>query len=69
MKEWTFHWHDISEEPPIGTKAIVQDVEDNMMIGTFTEWGWTFPCYVAKSVAWTEQPPKYEANNNKKKGI
>lgn len=42
--------------------AICINRHGNMMIGTYTEWGWMFPCYFEIPTHWMPlpQPPKGE---------
>ena len=42
--------------------AICINRHGDMMIGTYTEWGWMFPCYFEEPTHWTPmpQPPKGE---------
>lgn len=44
-------------------KAICLNMDGEMMIGTYTEWGWMFPCYFEEPTHWMPlpQPPKGEA--------
>ena len=44
-------------------KAICLNRDGEMMIGTYTEWGWMFPCYFEGPTHWMPlpQPPKGEA--------
>ena len=37
-------------------KAICLNRHGDMMIGTYTEWGWMFPCYYEKPTHWTPLP-------------
>ena len=41
-------------------KAICLNRHGDMMIGTYTEWGWMFPCYYDKPTHWMSlpEPPK-----------
>lgn len=43
-------------------KAICLSRDGEMMIGTYTEWGWMFPCYFEEPTHWMPlpQPPKGE---------
>lgn len=40
-------------------RAIVCNKHGDMMIGTYTNWGWMFPCYFEKPVAWIPLPEPY----------
>ena len=42
--------------------AICINRHGDMMIGTYTEWGWMFPCYFESPTHWMPipQPPKGE---------
>ena len=42
--------------------AICLNRHGDMMIGTYTEWGWMFPCYFEGPTHWMQlpQPPKGE---------
>ena len=37
-------------------KAICLNRHGDMMIGTYTEWGWMFPCYYEKPTHWMPLP-------------
>lgn len=51
--------------PEVYQKAIVIDKEGNMMIGTYTNWGWIFPAYFANDpLAWMPLPKPYKEENN-----
>ena len=43
-------------------KAICIDADGDIIIGTYTEWGWMFPCYFKRPTHWMPipQPPKGE---------
>lgn len=43
-------------------KAICLNRDGEMMIGTYTEWGWMFPCYFKSPTHWMPlpEPPKGE---------
>ena len=42
--------------------AICINRHGDMMIGTYTEWGWVFPCYFERPTHWKQlpEPPKGE---------
>lgn len=44
-------------------KEICLNRDGEMMIGTYTEWGWMFPCYFEEPTHWMPLPqlPKGEA--------
>lgn len=45
-------WIPVSERlPEVFEKAICTDGE-SMMIGTYTRYGWVFPCYFREPIAW-----------------
>ena len=37
-------------------KAICLNRDGEMMIGTYTEWGWMFPCYFEEPTHWMPLP-------------
>ena len=37
--------------------AICINRHGDMMIGTYTEWGWMFPCYFESPTHWMPLPP------------
>ena len=41
-------------------ETICIDADGDMMIGTYTEWGWMFPCYFKSPTHWMPlpEPPK-----------
>ena len=59
VQEW-ISVDDRLPDPP--DRAICLDEDGNMMLGTYTEWGWIFPCYFAEPTHWMPlpQPPKGE---------
>ena len=59
VQEW-ISVKDRLPDPP--DRAICLDEDGNMMLGTYTEWGWLFPCYFAEPTHWMPppQPPKGE---------
>ena len=48
--------------PEQGEEAICIAADGDMMIGTYTVWGWMFPCYFEDLTHWMPipQPPKGE---------
>ena len=40
--------------------AICINRHGDMMIGTYTEWGWMFPCYFESPTHWMPLPPAPE---------
>ena len=40
-------------------QTICIDSRGKMMIGTYGEYGWTFPCYMNEPVAWMPLPEPY----------
>ena len=59
VQEW-ISVDDRLPDPP--DRAICLDEDGNMILGTYTEWGWLFPCYFAEPTHWMPlpQPPKGE---------
>ena len=59
VQEW-ISVNDRLPEPKEETICI--DTDGNMMIGTYTEWGWMFPCYFKSPTHWMPlpEPPKGE---------
>ena len=59
VQEW-ISVNDRLPEPKEETICI--DTDGNMMIGTYTEWGWMFPCYFKEPTYWmpVPEPPKGE---------
>ena len=59
VQEW-ISVNDRLPEPKEETICI--DTDGNMMIGTYTEWGWMFPCYFKSPTHWMPLPeqPKGE---------
>ena len=54
-------WIPCNEQLPEGyQKAILCNRHGEMMIGTWTEFGWMTPCYFDKAVAWMPLPEPYE---------
>lgn len=63
--------HDVTVQEWISVKDRLPEPKENaicinrhrdMMIGTYTEWGWMFPCYFEEPTHWMPlpQPPKGE---------
>ena len=56
-------WISVTERlPEPKENAICINRHGAMMIGSYTEWGWMFPCYFEKPTHWMPlpQPPKGE---------
>lgn len=56
-------WIPVTERLPEPTeRAICINDDGDMMIGTYTEWGWMFPCYFKEPTYWmpVPEPPKGE---------
>ena len=56
-------WISVNDMLPEPTeRAICINCDGDMMIGTYTEWGWMFPCYFKRPTHWMPlpQPPKGE---------
>ena len=56
-------WISVDDRLPEPTeRAICINGDGDMMIGTYTEWGWMFPCYFESPTHWMPlpQPPKGE---------
>ena len=56
-------WISVTERlPDPKENAICINRYADMMIGTYTEWGWMFPCYFESPTYWMPlpQPPKGE---------
>ena len=53
VQEW-ISVDDRLPDPP--DRAICLDEDGNMMLGTYTEWGWVFPCYFAHPTHWMPLP-------------
>lgn len=53
-------WIPISERlPSVFQKAVVCNIHGEMMIGEYTKFGWMFPCYFEKPIAWMPLPEPY----------
>ena len=58
-------WTPCSERLPEDLqKAITCNKHGEMMIGTYTEWGWMFPCYFEKPIAWLPLPTSYKGGES-----
>ena len=59
VQEW-ISVNDMLPEPT--ERAICINCDGDMMIGTYTEWGWMFPCYFKRPTHWMQlpKPPKGE---------
>lgn len=56
-------WIPVTERlPEPKENAICLNRHGDMMIGTYTEWGWMFPCYFEGTTHWMPlpEPPKEE---------
>ena len=56
-------WISVDDKlPEPKENAICINRHGDMMIGTYTEWGWMFPCYFEKPTHWMPipHPPKGE---------
>ena len=54
-------WIPVTETLPQNyEQAICIDGMGKMMIGTYGEYGWTFPCYMTEPVAWMPLPEPYK---------
>lgn len=56
-------WISVNDRlPEPKENAICINRHGDMMIGTYTEWGWMFPCYYGKPTHWMPlpEPPKEE---------
>lgn len=50
--------------PELKEKAICLNKHGDMMIGTYTEWGWIFPCYFGVPTHWMPMPELPKGENN-----
>ena len=50
--------------PELKEKAICLNKHGDMMIGTYTEWGWIFPCYFGAPTHWMPLPELPKGENN-----
>lgn len=54
-------WIPCSERlPNVFQKAVVCNIHGGMMIGAYTEFGWMFPCYFEKPIAWMPLPEPWK---------
>lgn len=56
-------WISVDDRSPDPKEnAICINRHGDMMIGTYTEWGWMFPCYFESPTHWMHlpEPPKGE---------
>ena len=56
-------WISVNDRlPEPKENAICINRHGDMMIGTYTEWGWMFPCYFKSPTHWMTlpEPPKRE---------
>ena len=44
------------DAPSLLAKGLCMNESGEMGVGTYTEYGWVFPFYFGKVVAWTELP-------------
>ena len=50
-------WISVNDRlPEPKEKTICIDTDGDMMIGTYTEWGWMFPCYFKSPTHWMPLP-------------
>ena len=50
-------WIPVTEALPENyQQTVCIDSRGKMMIGTYGEYGWTFPCYMTEPVAWMPLP-------------
>ena len=50
-------WISVNDRlPEQKEETICIDTDGNMMIGTYTEWGWMFPCYFKSPTHWMPLP-------------
>lgn len=42
--------------PSVYQKAVTCNKHGEMMVGTYTEFGWVYPCYFERPIAWMPLP-------------
>ena len=58
-------WIPVAERlPELCQRAICQNRHGEMMIGTYTAFGWMFPCYFEKPIAWMPLPEPWEGGED-----
>jgi len=59
-------WISVTEALPKNyEQTICIDSRGKMMIGMYGEYGWTFPCYMTKPVAWMPLPEPAKIGDGK----
>jgi len=54
-------WISVEEQmPKAGMRVLAYNQTGDMMLGTYSEWGWFFPCYFSPPTHWMllPAPPK-----------
>ena len=54
MAEWISVTERLPEKTP--TQCLCYSKDGNYMVGTYTNWGWMFPCYFGKVTRWMPLP-------------